>query len=295
MKRILSILFCLAFAGQALGAIEFTVDGLKYIVTNSAEQTVSVGLQSSNSGDITIPATVLNESDGKTYTVTTIRGSSFGNYNYNNTITSVSIPNTVTVLENYAFSNTRAMTSISIPNSVTSIGIYAFSTCQELTSITIPNSVTSIGNDAFYSCTSLTAITIPNSVTNFGENVFSGCYNLTSVVIGSAIGSLNTNVFSGCSKLTSITVDAQNTNYASENGVLFNKEKTTLIYCPRAKNTLAKSSDYTILTENRGELPIRLGAMTSRTSQFMIVDLLTILYGMRDKDRSWDYLEKSYV
>ena len=60
-------------------------------------------------------------------------------------------------------------------------------------------------------------------------------------------------------------------------------------------STLAKSSEYTIITENRGELPIRLGTMTSRTSQFMIVDLLTILYGMRDKDRSWDYLEKSYV
>lgn len=60
-------------------------------------------------------------------------------------------------------------------------------------------------------------------------------------------------------------------------------------------STLAKSAEYTILTENRGELPIRLGAMTSRTSQFMIADLLTILYGMRDKDRSWDFLEKSYV
>ena len=44
-----------------------------------------------------------------------------------------------------------------------------------------------------------------------------------------------------------------------------------------------------------GELPIRLGAITSRTSQFMIADLLTILYSMRKKDRFWDCLEKSYV
>ena len=60
-------------------------------------------------------------------------------------------------------------------------------------------------------------------------------------------------------------------------------------------STLAKNADYAIVTENCGELPIRLGAMTSRTSQFMVSDLLTILYSLRDKDRSWDYLEKSYV
>ena len=60
-------------------------------------------------------------------------------------------------------------------------------------------------------------------------------------------------------------------------------------------STLARLANFPILTENRGELPIRLGAMTSRTAQFMIVDLLTILYSMGDKKRSWNYLEKSYV
>ena len=60
-------------------------------------------------------------------------------------------------------------------------------------------------------------------------------------------------------------------------------------------SSLAKCSEITLITENRGELPIRLGAMSSRTAQFMIVDMLTILYSMRNKKRSWDFLEKSYV
>ena len=59
--------------------------------------------------------------------------------------------------------------SVTIPESVTSIGDYAFSGCTGLTSITIPNSVISIGENAFAACSSLTSITIPNSVASIGE------------------------------------------------------------------------------------------------------------------------------
>ncbi len=62
-----------------------------------------------------------------------------------------------------------------IPNSVTAIGDYAFSDCVGLTSVTIPNSVTAIGNYAFYRCIGLTSITIPNSVTAISEYAFSNC------------------------------------------------------------------------------------------------------------------------
>ncbi len=62
-----------------------------------------------------------------------------------------------------------------IPNSVTAIGDYAFSDCVGLTSVTIPNSVTAIGRSAFANCTGLTSITIPNSVTAISEYAFSNC------------------------------------------------------------------------------------------------------------------------
>ena len=95
-------------------------------------------------------------------------------------LTSVTIPNSVTSIGNYAFSGCKGLTSITIPNGVTSIGSSAFSGCTGLTSITIPNGVTSI-DSAFSGCTGLTNITIPNSVTSIGDSAFSGCTGLKDI------------------------------------------------------------------------------------------------------------------
>ena len=73
------------------------------------------------------------------------------------------------------------LTTYSIPNNVTEIGYYAFSNCFGLTSIIIPESVTCIRDGTFQSCYSLTSITIPDSVTEIGYNAFSYCNSLTSV------------------------------------------------------------------------------------------------------------------
>ncbi|MBR3974411.1 MAG: leucine-rich repeat protein, partial [Clostridia bacterium] len=104
------------------------------------------------------------------------------------------------------FVNCTSLTSITIPNSVTSIGDYAFWKCTSLTSITIPNSVTSIGRSAFKGCTSLTSITIPNSVTSIGSSAFEGCTSLTSITIPNSVTSIGYHAFAGCTSLTSITI-----------------------------------------------------------------------------------------
>ena len=121
-------------------------------------------------------------------------------------LTSVTIPNSVTSIEDDAFSYCTSLASITIPNSVTSIGERAFYDCSSLTSITIPNSVTSIGKYAFSDCTSLTSITIPNSVTSIEHAAFSGCTSLTYITIPNSVTSIGDAAFSDCTSLTSITI-----------------------------------------------------------------------------------------
>ena len=83
-----------------------------------------------------------------------------------------------------------SLTSVSIPNSVITIGPDAFSGCERLTSINIPNSVTTIESYAFEDCDGLTSVSIPNSVTTIGYLVFAGCTHLEELTIGNGIKEL---------------------------------------------------------------------------------------------------------
>ncbi len=121
-------------------------------------------------------------------------------------IRSVSIPDSVTSIEEGAFSKCTALTSIHIPDSVTSIGDGAFNSCSSLTSIRIPDSVTSIGGGAFYCCTSLTSIRIPDGVTSIKQMTFSHCSSLTSIRIPDGVISIELGAFVGCSSLSSIYI-----------------------------------------------------------------------------------------
>ena len=128
-------------------------------------------------------------------------------FTYNDAaLTSISIPNGITSIGEYAFLECTSLTGITIPNSVTSIGGGAFNGCTGLTNIVIPNGITTIDGETFSGCTSLTDITIPNNVTSIGGYAFNGCTGLTNIVIPNSVTTIDDTTFDGCINLTTITV-----------------------------------------------------------------------------------------
>ena len=96
-------------------------------------------------------------------------------------------------------------------------------------------SVTSISETAFIGITSITSVIISDGITTIGKDAFTGCTNLQSVILGSGVTSIE-NIFNLCPYLESFTVNDNNMNYKSLDGVLFNKAGTTLVKYPRAKS-----------------------------------------------------------
>src|SRR5664280_2709049 len=103
---------------------------------------------------------------------------------------------------------------LTLPSSVRKIGVAAFWDCKYLTNIIFPGALTFIDHDALSECKELTSIFIPSLVSFIGQDAFGGGY-------------------AGCK--CDITVDPNNMNYSSQDGVLFDKNKTRLIKCPKSK------------------------------------------------------------
>jgi hypothetical protein len=116
--------------------------------------------------------------------------------------------------------------------SVTSIGDDAFSGFRDLTEVTIPNSITNIGNRAFDTCSSLVDLTIGENVLVIGDYAFAWCTSLSKVVIPANVTNIGSRAFYSCVNLSAITVNLSNAVYSSLDGVLFDKNQTTLIEYP---------------------------------------------------------------
>ena len=165
------------------------------------------------------------------------------NFVKNSKITSITIPNSVKTISDYAFQGCSGLTSVAIPNSVTEIGLDAFAGCTgftkvdifdlasyckiningafsgplwlahhlflngtEIKDLTIPSSVSSIGSSVFSGCSELTSVTIPNSVTDIGKNAFYSCSNMKSVSFGNSVLTIGSEAFRYCSGLAKVEI-----------------------------------------------------------------------------------------
>lgn len=179
---------------------------------------------------------------------------------YNGTDTVVVIPSkingiTVETIGHTAF-RYSSVTSVTIPDSVTFISDSAFAYCSNLTNISIPNSVTSIGFSAFGGCTKLESITLPSSLRSISEALFSGCSQLTTIHIPVSVTSIENDAFDGCPSSMTVTYPGSKTQWddnitkGSNNDVLENH-----LICAKLEATF--TADGTTFAQpqtiNRGE------------------------------------------
>ena len=183
----------------------------------------------------------------------------------------LSIPSGITSIEDSTFYDCSGLTEINLPSGLKTIGSYAFSYCEKWSgTLSIPSGVISIGKSAFEGCSGLTSVKIPGSVETINSFAFANCSKLssatiqngvktidlcafgytglTSFYIPASVTNIEGNIFTGAGVppdsfvLTTITVNSSNSTYSSSNGVLFNKNKTTLLIYPNGKT----ASSYTI-------------------------------------------------
>jgi BspA type Leucine rich repeat region (6 copies) len=154
-------------------------------------------------------------------------------YNRALSLNSVTIGDSVTLINNNAFSSS-AIENITISSSVTFIGANAFLNCFSLKNVIInENNLRTINLYAFGGCIALENINLPNSVTFIGVRAFTDCYQLTSFNISSNVTYIGERAFNRNRKIINFNVDPNNPNYSSDaDGVLFNKNKTSLINYP---------------------------------------------------------------
>ena len=213
-------------------------------------------------------------------------------------ITSVVLPNTVTYIGEYAFYGLsiekvtfggKGFSSVTIGDNafadckqlaevvfevgsqISVIGERAFSGCTALGGFTISASVTEIRNNAFENCTSLQSVTFEGGkkALEFGSNVFYNCTKLSTVEIPSNVSKIP-GIFSGCASLTEVKVDTNNPFFISVNGVVFNKDKTEIVYYPQGRG-----GEYTIPDT---VTTIAAGVFNGNTSLSLLVIPNTVSY-----------------
>ena len=139
--------------------------------------------------------------------------------------------------------------SIAVPESITDmttengyivkcIGNGAFANSIGITSVTMPSTLESIGDYAFTNCSSLASVTIPYGVRKIGKRPFVNTI-LTTLTIPDSVSTIDGNPVAGCSLMREITVADSQPYFATDDGLLYDKSKSTLLACPATKSSIS--------------------------------------------------------
>lgn len=190
------------------GYLKYTVND--YTVNDDRESVTVSGTSESTSEkptQLNIESSI--SSNGKNYTVTEIGNWAFKEWN---TLTEVTLPNTVEIIGFQAFFNCSNLTKVIIPEGVRKIGQKAFNGCSQLTSITIPSTIENI-NTAFSGNTALTHVTLTNDISEISYSAFEGCTGLTEVEIPSSVNKIRQDAFNGCTNLSDVKYNGHKTDW----------------------------------------------------------------------------------
>ncbi len=192
---------------------EFEVDGLYFSLTDfntgkvrlvNPSELTTIENPVAYTGEINIPSEFV---DGeKTYTVTEIKDGAFKDA----TITTVTLPSTITKIganafENSSLSSIKGEDDVNIAETVTALGAFAFDGCENITTFFLPDALTAIPDGLYKGC-GIATLTIPENVTNIGASAFEGNSSLTSVEIPQSVVEIGSRAFDGCNSIQTITV-----------------------------------------------------------------------------------------
>lgn len=168
---------------------------------------------------------------------------------YCDQLVDITIPDSVTTIGKDAFADCYSLTSAVVGDGVTSIEEGAFQFCENLESVTLSDNLICLGDNVFYECHNLMNITIPSSVTTIGSGAFYRCDSLKSITIPDSVINIGVAAFEKCNSLKSIYVDSKNNIYSNDDeGVLFDKNKKTLVCYPAGKTSESYSVSDGVVT-----------------------------------------------
>ena len=178
---------------------------------NSKDMTAEITKYRTKATAVVIPETVIHKpllGKAQTYRITSIGKEAFSTLYGNWSLQSIQLPNSITHIGKGAFQFLSGLTSITIPDGVTTIEDEVFLGCHSLVEINLPRKLTSIGDRAFFSCESLQSLVIPEGVKKIGYSAFRGCYSLTSISLPASLSSLfcYDNPFENCDALKEIII-----------------------------------------------------------------------------------------